>query len=98
MCVLLLNLSRISRGRERGPRFASLRGGKKFTVHVEILSSERNKEKLSGLYSIEFVGISRGKFQDRCGIILLLMPGFLSWGTETETDREKEHYIGLKRQ
>jgi len=40
----------------------------KFTVQVEILSSERNKEKLSGLYSIEFVGISRGKFQDRCAL------------------------------
>jgi len=56
----------------------------KFTVYVEILSSESNKEMLSGLDSIEFVGISRGKFQDRCGIILLLMPEFLSWGTDTD--------------
>jgi len=25
-------------------------------------------------------------------------PRFLSWGTETETDSEKEHSIGVKRQ
>jgi len=47
----------------------ALRGGMKFTVYVEILSSERNKEELSGFDSIEFVGISLGKYQDRCGII-----------------------------
>jgi len=41
----------------------------KFTVYVEILSSERNKEELSGFDSIEFVGISLGKYHDRCGII-----------------------------
>jgi len=41
----------------------------KFTVTVEILSAERNKEELSGFDSIEFVGISLGRYQDRCGII-----------------------------
>jgi len=34
----------------------------KFTAYVEILSSERNKEELSGFDSIEFVGISLGKY------------------------------------
>ena len=47
----------------------TLRGGMKFMVYVEILSSERNKEELSGFDSIEFVGISLEKYQDRCGII-----------------------------
>jgi len=47
----------------------TLRGGMKFTVYFEILSSERNKEELSGFDSIEFVGISLGKYQDRCGTI-----------------------------
>jgi len=40
----------------------------KFTVYVEILSSERNKEEFSGFDSIEFVGISLRMHQDRCGI------------------------------
>ena len=57
----------------RSARFSTapdpLRGGMKFTVYAEILSSERNKEELSGFDSIEFVGISLEKYQDRCGII-----------------------------
>jgi len=38
---------------------AVLRGAMMFTVYDEILSSERNKQELSGFNSIEFVSISQ---------------------------------------
>jgi len=38
---------------------AALRGATMFTVYDEILSSERNKQELSGFNSIEFVSIAQ---------------------------------------